>query len=35
MERVIARLEEQESQIQKVRAHLEVSKPAQQMVVNN
>ena len=35
MEIVIARLEAQESQLQKVSAQLEVSKPAPQNVLNN
>ena len=35
MEIVIARLEAQESQLQKVSAQLEVSKPASQSVLNN
>ena len=35
MEIVIARLEAQESQLQKVSAQLEVSKPAPQSVLNN
>lgn len=35
MEIVIARLEAQESQLQKVSAQLEVSKPAPQTVLNN
>jgi uncharacterized coiled-coil protein SlyX len=35
MEAVTARLDEQQAQIQKVSAWLEVSKPAPQMVVNH
>jgi len=35
METVVAHLKEQDSKIQKVSDHLEVSKPAAQIVLNN